>query len=208
MKNKIITVVIIIILGVGVFFLGKSYYYNNIYNYPKIINQSLEKFYISGETSDLDPIGVVLDKYNNNEKKLADVQDTVYKILVGWVDYLNNKYICDNSNVNSCRLYYNDLVNLKANIRKVYVYRATILTPDKFGDLADKLDLKNEEVKEIIDDPTSVRAKNYEELRLEKCSKVLECSECREALCDCTYVNGDNKKETVKCIPPVKEESK
>ena len=208
MKNKIITIVAIIILGVGAFFIGKSYYYNNIYNYPKIINESLEKYYVSGETNDLEPIGLVLDKYKDNEVKLRDVQSNIYDILKGWVDYLNNKYICDSNNVNSCRLYYNEIVNMQATVRKIYVYRAQILSQEKYTSLIDDLELKNEEVKEIIDDPTSIRTKNYEELRLEKCSKIIECSECRESLCDCTYINGENKKATVKCKPPVKEENK
>ena len=78
MKNKLITLAIMIVLGVGAFFIGRSYYYNNIYNYTRIINDSLENFYVSWQTSDLDPISVVLDKYKENDSKLLDVQNKIY----------------------------------------------------------------------------------------------------------------------------------
>ena len=198
-NNKFITLGLIILLGIGIFFLGRGYYYNNIYNYQKNINDSLEKFYISGQTTDLDPTAVVLDKYKNNETKLRDVQDKVYNVLRGWVDFLNNKYICDSGNVNSCRIFYNELVNMKATIRKVFVYRDKIISQDKFATLNKELESKTEEVKEIIEDSSSVRAKNYEELRLEKCSKVVDCPPCRTNLCECTYVSPLGEKEMVRC---------
>ena len=81
MKNKLITLAIMIVLGVGAFFIGRSYYYNNIYNYTRIINDSLENFYVSWQTSDLDPISVVLDKYKENDSKLLDVQNKIYNNL-------------------------------------------------------------------------------------------------------------------------------
>ncbi len=202
MKNRVITIVLVVLLGVGVFFIGRGYYYNNIYNYSRIIHESLEKFYVSSETTDLEPIAEVKDTFENNEKKTADMQNEIYNEVKGWVDYLNNKYICDSNNVNSCRLYYNELINMKANIRTVYIYREQLISQSKFTSLISELDMKAEEVKEIIDDPASVRSRNYEELRLEKCSKTTECSECRTLFCDCIYVNSENKKEIVKCKVP------
>ena len=198
-NNKFLTLGLIILIGIGVFFLGRGYYYNNIYNYPRIINDSLEKFYVSNETGDLDPIGNVLDRYKNNENKLRDVQSKVYEVLKGWIDFLNTKYICDSSNVNSCRLYYNELINMKSNIRKVYVYRDKIISQEKFSVLNSEIESKTEEVKEIIEDSSSVRGKSYEELRLDKCSKINDCQPCRDVLCNCTYVNNDGTKETVRC---------
>ena len=199
MNNKFITFGLMILLGVGIFFLGRGYYYNNIYNYPKIVYESLEKFYVTGETSDLDPAGSVLERYKDNENKLRDVQSKVYDTLKGWVDFLNSKYICDNVNVNSCRLYYNELNTMKSNIRKVYVYREKFLSQEKFASLNEDIEVKIDEVKEIIDDPSSVRSRNYEELRLEKCSKIHDCPPCRNNLCECTYVGSDGTKETVRC---------
>ena len=207
-NNKIVTLVLMILLGIGIFFLGRGYYYNNIYNYNKIITDSLEKFYVSGQTTDLDPTAVVLDRYKDNENKLRDVQSRVYDVLKGWVDFLNNKYICDSGNVNSCRIYYNELINMKSNIRKVYVYRDKIMSQDKFTALNNELEIKAEEVKEIIEDNSSVRAKNYEELRLEKCSKTTDCTECRAALCPCRYTNTDGKKEDILCKVETEEENK
>ena len=205
MKNKIITIVVVLVLGVIIFFIGRSYYYNSIYNYNVIIDNSLEKFYVTSSTSDLDPTASVLDIYKDNEVKLRDIQLKIYDHLKGWIDFLNSKYICDSGNVNSCRLFFSELTNMKANIRKVYVYRDKMLSQDKFASLNQDLELKIEEVKEIIDDPSSVRSRNYEELRLDKCSKVTDCSECRTALCDCTYVNTEGKKEIVKCKVTPKE---
>ena len=208
MKNKLITLAIMIVLGVGAFFIGRSYYYNNIYNYTRIINDSLENFYVSWQTSDLDPISVVLDKYKENDSKLLDVQNKIYNNLDGWIDYLDGKYICDGANVNSCRLYYNELINMDTNIKKIFAYRDGMLSQDKYQLISDNIEVRIEEVKEIIDDPASVRSKNYEEIRLGKCEKALECSECRAAMCECTYVNGENKKESIICKNKQQESNK
>lgn len=210
MKNKMVSIVVILLIGVGAYFIGRGYYYNNIYNYTRIINESLEKYYVSSNTADLSPIGKIMSLYKNNDEKKSSVQEKVYIKMNEWVDYLNNKYICDSNNVNSCRLYYNELINMKNTIAKAITADGEpIIDGNKYTTLSSLIDLKIEEVKEIIDDPSSVRARNYEELRLEKCNKVIECpSDCKGAMCDCTYLNSENKRESVKCKNPNPEANK
>ena len=210
MKKKIITLVIVLLFGVGAFFIGKSYYYNNLYNYSRVINESLEKYYISSKTEDLMPIGKTIALYKENDEKRGLIQEKVYSIFNDWVVYLNNKYLCDSNNVNSCRLLYSELVNLKNSIGKAAVADGEqIIASSKYDLLITDIELKMEEIKDIIDDPSSVRPRNYEESRLEKCNKVVECpDECRYALCECTFINSQNKRETVLCKNKKLEENK
>ena len=209
MKKKIITLVVLVLVGVGAVLFAKSYYYSHIFNYNNVINTTIEKFYVSGDVADLDEIANLLSIYEDDDKKIGDIQNTIYKNVKNWVDYLSNKYVCDINNRNSCVLYYDDLDDLRDKIRKLYVFRDKMMSEPKYTVLVESINKNYEKVKEILDNTSAQRQKSYEEDRLEKCHKITGCDDnCRTSFCSCYYLNEQNTKEYVMCKYERKEEKK
>ena len=74
MGKKIVLLIILALLALGGYFLGKNIYYNKIYNYNKIVEEGMEEYYKSNDTTDIDSIRDLLTLYENNEEIRSDIK--------------------------------------------------------------------------------------------------------------------------------------
>ncbi len=190
MVKKIITAIVVLAVLIGGFFICKSVYYNKIYNYRKIVDASMEEYYKSNDSTNLEPIGGLFELYNNNDDIKADIRNYVFDIFNEWYYYLTNKYTCNKDNVNACILYNEEITDLSFRLEKIYRFgNERIINDGKYEMIRKNIKNIISDTKAIVEDPTSKRAMTYEEERLDICSKVKQenCPECKEGKCVCVY---------------------
>lgn len=198
MVKKIIIGVVLLLLVIGGYFLGKNIYYNKIYNYTKVVNEGMETYYKSNDTTDIDSIKTLVPLYEGNDEILEDIRDKVYAIFEEWYDYTNNKYVCNLDSVNQCILYAKELEDLAQRLPKLKF--AWIINEDKSKVLSKEINNKIKEVNAIINDPKATRGETHEEHRKVLCSKMEDddCELQRDGTSICVYSIGTIK-ETVVC---------
>lgn len=199
---------VVIILIVIMIILGKKIIDTKTFDYSEIVSDSLSSYYISGVTTDLKPIIELLDKYKNDDNIIQGIQTYSDNIVGGWYTYLDNKYLCDKSNVNSCRVQLDEFKVLSTRLNNLYTYKSskgiTIILPSVYNNLKYEGEKKITDLDKIVASPSAKSPSDSEEIRNKKCASAVDCENCREGLCKCYYVTQDKIRETVTCK---KEES-
>lgn len=198
MKKFMILILLIIIIVIG-----KIYIDNKTINYEEIVNASLSSYYISGSKTDLKPITDLLEKINYDDKLKAEIQKYSFTIIDSWYSYLDGKYICTKSNLNSCLTQVEEYKILDTKLKDLYKYKCkdgfTIILPSSYTNLVNTGEEKITALNKIIKSPSAKDPKNSEEIRNEKCAKATVCESCRDGLCVCTYINEFKGSEKLTC---------
>lgn len=197
--KKIITVVILI----AIIFIGKWFIDNKTIDYETIVSDSLSSFYINGKTTELKPIIDLLDKVSYDSDLRSEIQSYSQSIVHSWYTYLENKYLCTKSNLNSCLVKVEEYKLLNAKLKSLYDYKCkdnfTIILPSSYTNLSNTGEEQINALNKIIKSPSAKDPKNSEEIRNEKCNKAQTCESCRDGLCSCTYIDENKKSETLIC---------
>ncbi len=202
MKKNIGKLILLILVVVGIFF-AKNYIDKKTFNYSEIVDGSLSSYYVSGAINDLKPIIELIEKYKKDEKMLYNIQTYSFEVVGGWYTYLDDKYICDKNNLNSCKAQLAEFKILTTKLNDLYTYRSsnsyTIILPSAYNNLKTEGEKKMSGLEKIIASPSAKNPYNSEEIRLQKCSKAVDCDGCRDGLCKCYYVNENKTRESISC---------
>lgn len=195
--------IIMLILLILIVIFGKMYIDNKTINYEEIVNASLSSYYISGSKTELKPITELLEKISYDDKLKAEVQKYSFSIVDSWSSYLEGKYTCTKSTLNSCLTQVEEYKVLDTKLKDLYNYKCkdgfTIILPSSYANLENTLTEKIAALNKIIKSPSAKDPKNSEEIRTEKCNNATVCESCRDGLCVCTYVNENKATEKLTC---------
>lgn len=204
-KSTLFWIIGLVIGGFLVYTFASNFYKNRILNYKKIVDTSMEKFYISDKSEDLDQLSNLFSTYKHNDEKKSEVQDRAYTITQEWLDFVSKKYICDDTNINTCKIQLQEIKNVCSKIRNVHMYKVqddkyTIIRFEDHEKLKTQCSKKEEEINTHIKSENATIGKNYHQTRIEKCHKVDRCDECKDGVCNnCSYVNIEGKIESIRC---------
>ena len=196
MVKKIIIFIVIILIGIGGYFAWNRFYYDKIFNYKRVIKESMNEYYKTNDSTKLEAISKVFEIYSYSEDKKYDLQNEIYLIYKDWIDYQKSKYMCNLDSVNVCKIYSNELKDIDLKLDKIYRYRSyPLINKNRYTLLKKDLKKTMGEVELIIIDPQAKRDRTYEEERLYYCSMVEadDCT-CKNGICACVYEKGTFKK--------------
>lgn len=192
---KWIFLVVLIILV----FIVKGMIDKKTIDYETILNDSFTSFYISSSKEDLKPAMELLNKYKNDENLRTKIQNYAFTIVGSWYKYLDEKYVCDRNNLNSCKVQLEEFKRLNNKLNDLYDYKTkngyALLLPSAYSNLSSEGEKKITGLEKVIASPSAKNPKDSEEIRLEKCNKAIECNNCRDGLCKCYYMDGKNREE-------------
>lgn len=203
MKKKKFTKIILLLLIVAAIFLGKKVIDYKTIDYKEIVTKGLTDFYVTGVTSHLDPIVDILNEYENDEKIRNEIQKYSVELVGGWFTYLDEKYLCDYSNLNSCKAQLADFQAFLIKLDNLYLKKCndgfTIIIPSSYTNFKSELEKKIKDINTVISSPSARNPQNSEEIRLKKCLVAVDCDNCRDGLCKCYYVDSNRNREEVVC---------
>lgn len=203
--KKALPIILIILLIIGIIFGGKKIIDFKTSDYTEIVTNSLTKYYVSGNVSELEPVIELLEEYKKEDDKRKEIQNYSLDIVGSWFTYLDNKYYCDNINLNSCIAQLAEFKVLNEKLTNLYETKCddgfTIIIPSSYTNLNKQGATKVAGLEKVVNNPGSVSPQNSEKIRLTKCATAVDCGSCRENLCTCYYVNSDTKdREAVTCL--------
>lgn len=201
MKKKFPKIIYLLLI-IAAIFIGKHIIDQKNYPYKEEVNTNLTNYFIEGNQDDLTPIANLLEKYKHNKRKRTDIQNYAYSIIGSWFTYLNDKYVCNNNNLNSCQVQLDEFKNLTDKLVQINNYKSksglTIILSNQYTSLKNQADQKISEIESVVKANNSVNPKNSEEIRLEKCQKSTDCENCRDGVCRC-YYTSDGLREEITC---------
>jgi hypothetical protein len=203
--KKALPKILFILLIVGVIFGGKKIIDYKTSPYEKIVDDALTKYFVSGDVTELKPVIALLEEYQKEDVKRKEIQSYSSSVVTSWYIYLDNKYYCDNVNVNSCQAQLAEFKILNNKLTNLYETKCedgfTIIVPSKHTDLNKQGSIKVEALERAVANPGAISPQDSEKIRLTKCATAVDCDSCRENLCVCYYVDAQTKdREPVKCI--------
>ncbi len=204
--KTIAIIVLVVALIVAFIFWFRGFYKNNMVNYKAKVGESLDSYYVSGDTKDLKPIMDYFIEYENNIKIKEDIQSYSYDEISKWVNYLDEKYVCTVDNLNSCELQLNEYNEVLAKIERLYTFKEVqgykVITNRAHSSIIDDLKKKISYNEEIISSVNAKAPMNEDEIRKDKCNKTNDCSNCRgnngiNNVCTCVYINNGVREEVL-----------
>lgn len=203
--KKALPKILFILLLVGIILGGKKFIDFKTTPYTETVSDSLTKYFVSGDVAELDPIIELLEKYENEDEKRKEIQNYSLDIVGSWYTYLDNKYYCDNINLNSCIAQLAEFKVLNEKLTNLYETKCedgfTIIIPSSYTNLNKQGATKVAGLEKVVNNPGSISPQNSEKIRLTKCATAVECESCRDNLCTCYYVDKETKdREAVTCF--------
>ncbi len=207
--KKFLPKLIIIILFVAVIFGGKAIIDKKTVNFEDVINKSLANYFITGDSTKLSSITELLDEYNSDENIKTNIKNYTSNKVAEWFTYLDIKYVCDLSNLNSCRAQLTEFESLNLKLKDLYKKKSkngsTIINPSAYINLESEGEKKVENLKLVINNRYASNPKNCEEIRVRKCLSAVDCDSCREGVCKCFYVDKDKNREEITCYTDIQK---
>lgn len=208
--KKALPKILFILLIVGIIIGGKKIIDYKTSDYKEAVSESLTKYFINGNVEELKPVIELLEKYQKEEELRKEIQDYSLTIVGSWYTYLDNKYYCDNINLNSCIAQLAEFKVLNQKLTNLYQTKCedgfTIIIPSSYTNLNKQGAIKVQGLEKVVNNPGSISPQDSEKIRKTKCATAVECSSCRENLCSCYYVDSQTKdREPVICF--VKKDS-
>lgn len=205
--KKALPKILFILLIVGIIFGGKKIIDYKTQAYEDVVTAGLTKYFVSGDVTELKPVIELLEKYANEEEKRKEIQSFSLDIVASWYTYLDNKYYCDNVNLNSCIAQLVEFKVLNSKLTNLYETKCedgfTIIIPSSYTNLSKQGAIKVEGLEKVTNNPGAISPQDSEKIRLTKCASIVptDCDSCRDNLCTCYFVDSETKdKEAVRCI--------
>ena len=197
--KKIIYIVVIVAMIIG----GKFLIDYKTFDASKVVNESLSAFYVNGNKEELKPIIELLEKYRDDEIKRENIQNSSSDIVGSWFMYLDDKYLCNMSNLNACKTQLDEFNALKSKLKVLYDYKSkdnfTIILPSIYTNLETEADKKIADLNKIIANPNAKNPLTSEEIHNRKCMVAVDCTNCRNGLCKCYYLDENKDREELTC---------
>ena len=201
--KKFLPKLIFIICLVGVIIGGKKYIEYKTENYTEVVSKGISKYFVTGDTKELKPIIKLLEKYEKDEVIRKDIQEYSLDIVGSLYLYLDNKYFCDKNNLNSCMAQLDEFKILNQKLFNLYETKCddgfTIIIPSSYTNLKNQGASKVASLEKVIGLASATSPQDSEEIRKTKCATATDCSNCRDNLCTCSYVDEDKNKESITC---------
>ena len=198
MKKRLIPILLLILI-----IIGKMIIDNKTINYKPIVKDSFSSYFIKGQAQELNPVIEILDKIKYDDNLRKEIQNYNLEIINSWLSYIDNKYICIKSNLNSCINQVEELKNLETRLKTLYSSKCqdgfTLILPSTYTNITNDLNTKIKALNKIIESPSAKELKNNEEIRKEKCNKAINCDSCRDGWCKCIYLDDNKRSETYTC---------
>lgn len=202
MKKNVIKIIFLVFV-VAIIIGGKKYIDNKTYPYKEIVDQSMTSYLLGGTTDDLDPIVSLLDKYTDDATMKSNIQSYCYAILGSWYTYLDGKYLCDKSNLNSCKVQLEEFNSLNTKLLNLYNVKSeegyTIIVTSAYNNLKSEGEKKISGLEKIVASPSAKNPLSSEEQRLQKCMVAVDCESCRDGICKCYYLDENKNREALTC---------
>ena len=199
--KTIVIILVIVGLVVAFIFWFRDLYKNNMVDYKAKVGESLDSYYVSGNTKDLKPIMDYFVEYENNVKIKEDIQSFSYDEVSKWVNYVDEKYICSVDNLNSCELQLSEYNELLTKIERIYSFKEVqgykVITNRAHTSITDDLKKKIAYNEEIVSSVNAKSPMNEDDIRKDKCSKTNDCSNCRGTVCTCTYIDNGVREDVL-----------
>ena len=212
-RGRLKFLIIFIVVFLTMFF-GKKYIDFVTFDYKPVVNESLSKYYYSGDTQDLKAVKELLEKYKGNASIVKKIQNYSYETIGQWFVYIDNKYQCDKKNANSCVAQLAEFKRLVSKLEMLYQIKGGgyfIISPNGYSLLKAEGEKKIENLTAVANNKSYESPANSESIYQAKCKAATEC-DCREGICNCSYTSknsdGTKKIEAVKCYKPETIEQK
>ncbi len=207
--KKALPKILFVLLIVGVILGGKKIIDYKTQDYSATVTDSLTKYFVSGDIQKLAPVIELLEKYENEPEIRKEIQSYSLDIVGSWYTYLDNKYFCNNVNLNSCIAQLAEFKVLNTKLTNLYETKCedgfTIIIPSSYTNLSKQGAVKVQDIERVVNNPGAISPDDSEKIRIKKCATAVECDSCRDNVCTCYYVDSVTKdKEPVKCF--VKQE--
>ena len=195
--KKLIPKLFLILVFVGIIFYVKDYIDKRTYQFKDEVN--LTNFYVKNDYKGVTNINKLLDTYDNNDTKRKEIQSYCYSIVGSWFTYLDEKYVCNKTNLNSCKAQLAEFQDLNAKLVKLYSYKSskgyTVITSSSFTSLKNQADKKIKDLEAVVKSNSYSNPKTSEEIREDKCNKSTDCENCKDGICKCYYTSGGVREE-------------
>lgn len=179
------------------------------YDYLKVVDDSLTKYYSSASKADLEPATLLLDKYIEDYEKIEAIQERTNEVVDGWVTYVSTKYLCNNTNANACSVQLEELKILETKIGDLGNVESdegeVLIASGDCDRQKDKVKAMIKTVDAIVKNKNSTSPKSDFEIEKEKCMKVVStaCENCsKTGVCSCNYIYPNGNKEVLTCYKP------
>lgn len=193
--KKIGKLLIIILLIVSVL-IAKKIIDRRTENYTEIVKHSLNAFYVTANTKDLQPIIEIMNKHQDDRNYTNRLQDYASKEVEKWFTNMEGKYLCNKTNLNACPEALEENKHINTILDVLYSVKTddnnTIINPSTYKSLSRQGAQNINNIEAIIKSPSSRNAKNSEEIREQRCKQAIEC-QCNNnsPTCSCKYIESD-----------------
>lgn len=202
MKKNIIKIIFLVFV-IAIIIGGKKYIDHKTFNYKEVVDQSITSYLVAGTTDKLEPIISILDKYANDATMKSNIQSYSYTLIGSWYTYLDGKYVCDKSNLNSCKVQLEEFNALDAKLQNLYSMKSkdgyTIIVTSAYNNLKSEGEKKISGLQKIVASPSAKNPLTSEEERLQKCMVAVDCESCRDGVCKCYYLDENKNREALTC---------
>ncbi len=187
---------IILVLVIVTIIVGKKVIDNKTYDFSSEVRESLNKYFSSGNTKDLDKIIKIIDENEKDRAYVDRIEDFASEEVEKMYAYVSNKYLCDKNNLNACPQALEEIKELNKKIDDLYEYKSKegslIINPSTYKTLQRNGQEKEKNIESVIKSFASKNAPTSEAIRLERCEKATECNCNNNAskTCQCKYNTG------------------
>lgn len=207
--KKVLKFVLLAGVIAGLVFGGLKFLDVVTYDYLKVVNDAMVKFYTSADKDDLDPITLLLDEYSEDLEKVDYIQDEVDKNVEQWIDYLKGKYLCNSTNANACSVQLQEMENLLIKVETLGEVESDfgdkVITPRDYEKRMEEIEKYIKTAKDIVESESSTSPKSEIEKQKEKCASLgaSSCEKCdQRGMCECVYVHNGGRREDLQCYKP------
>ncbi len=198
MKGKgigTIVKILIIVAVIATVIIGKKIIDNKTYDFTSEVKTSLNKYFASGNTKDLDKIIKLIDANEKDRDYIGRLEDFASEEVEKMYTYISDKYLCDKNNLNACEQALVEVQNLNQKIEDLYEYKSkdgsVIINPSTYKTLQRNGQEKEKNIESVIKSYASKNAPDSENIRLEKCEKATDCNcNASSKTCQCKYTIG------------------
>ena len=212
-RKKLIKKLVIFLIIFSIMFGGKKYIDYITVDYKTVVNESLAKYYVSTDAQDLEPIANLLTKYQKNANIVKNIQNYSYEKVGQWFLYIDDKYVCDKENLNSCIIQLKEFKYLMAKLEllaKVKGGGYFILQSTIYEALKAEGESKIERLTTASKNKTYTSPENADAKYQKICADVNVDNDCKcntsDGTCTCTYYVTDAKNnktpEEITCYKP------
>ncbi len=200
--KKLISSSCFLIAIISFIWFGKWFIDYKTFDYKTTINEALEKFYVSSQVSDLQPIVDLMDAYEKEDEVINKIQVHVANEVGKWYTYVDHKYNCDKTNKMACSTQMEEfnILNTKLGvIHGVKANKGLIIDAKGYIELSAQGTKKVKTLKSLVLSAGSSNPLDSQELYEKRCNETVECENCRDQTCKCYFMDTDKTRNEIIC---------